>query len=74
MKKIIKSFADSLSYRPEFPERTSKKVYDSWDTVFQTWTNREAMARSIRMQEMGDTKNKWIAIQPLSDADLSRKN
>ncbi len=69
MKKEIKSFADSLSFNPLFPERTAKRSSGDFDIVFQIWSNRKAMARSIRMQEMGDTKNKWIAIQPLSDGE-----
>lgn len=69
MKKEIKSFADSLSFNPLFPERTAKRSSGDFDIVFQIWSNRKAMARSIRMQESGDTKNRWIPCVPLTDGE-----
>jgi hypothetical protein len=66
MKKTIKSFADSLTFTPLFPERTAKRASGDFDVLFQIWSNRKAMARSIRMQESGDTKNRWIPCMPLS--------
>lgn len=54
------------------PERTAYRsgpgVFS--DYTFQTWPNRESMARSIRMQERREHHaTDWKAVQPLSDGE-----
>jgi hypothetical protein len=55
-----------------YPDRTAYKSERGifGDIRFQVWSNREAMARSIRMQERGPWKaGNWKAIVPLTDTD-----
>lgn len=64
------SFAQANEHRPEHPERTARRHGRGldFDVTFQVWTNRKAMARSIRMQQKrGETD--WIACVPLSDGE-----
>lgn len=68
MKRVSMSFAASLEHKPAHPERTARKSV-GWDVVFQTWTNRAAMARSIRMQERGAPSATWKPVVPLADGE-----
>jgi hypothetical protein len=68
-KKITMSFADACKYQPPNPERTARKSL-SFDVTFQEWSNREAMARSIRMQSKRECRNDdWRAVVPLTDGE-----
>lgn len=54
------------------PERTAYRagVGIFSDYTFQTWPNRESMARSIRMQQRrASHATDWKAVQPLSDGE-----
>lgn len=55
MKKVSMPFGRTLGYVPDHPERTARSAGKSWDSLvtYQTWPNRPAMARSIRMQQSG---------------------
>jgi hypothetical protein len=67
MKTIVMSFAAALEYQPEHAERTAKRSMRSFDVQFQTWPNRQSMARSIRMQQRGESRpDHWRACVPLS--------
>lgn len=46
---VTMSFCASLEYKPAHPERTAKRTV-GWDVQFRTWTNREAMLATVRMQ------------------------
>lgn len=62
----VMSFGAAIDYRPPNPERTARRpAANGWDVVFQEWTNRAAMARSIRIQERSGTRNRWRAVVPL---------
>ena len=65
MKRVRMSFAASLDYAPTNPERTARRSV-GWDVEFGTWSNREAMARSIRMQEKrAPRQDDWKAVVAL---------
>ena len=68
MKRVTMSFAAAVEYKPEHPERTARKA-TGWDTTFQTWTNRKAMARTIRMQQKGAPQSEWRPCVPLTDGE-----
>lgn len=69
MSKIAMSFADSLKFKPEHPERTAKKCL-GWNVEFQIWSNRKAMAKSIRMQQKrANSQSDWIPLIPLTDIE-----
>lgn len=68
--KISMSFAASLNYRPENPERTAKKS-SGFEVIFQTWTNRSAMVKTIRLQEKrAPRQDDWKALIPLSEGEI----
>jgi hypothetical protein len=68
-KQYILSFAASLSHKPEQPERTAKRTCGD-DVMFQVWSNRAAMAKSIRMQQSRAGKAKdWKPCVPLTDSE-----
>jgi len=66
MKTVKMSFAASLTYRPEFPERTASRSHLGldMDVTFQTWPSRAAMLKTIEMQQSGPAKlTHWRACQ-----------
>ena len=72
MKQYKLSLGQAMGYAHPHPERTARRSgYGMFaDSVYQVWTNRKAMARSIRMQEKRETRNQdWCAIVPLSDGE-----
>lgn len=74
MKNYTLSFAAALGHKPVHPERTAYRsvgrgAFDG-DKVYQVWTNRVAMARSIRMQEKRAAEPMdWHACQKLQDGE-----
>lgn len=69
MKLITMSFASSISYKAPNPERTAKRSV-SWDVTFQEWSNRKAMAKSIRIQQRSAVNRfNWIPLVALSDIE-----
>jgi hypothetical protein len=69
MKRYVLSFAGALEHIPKHPERTAKR-HLSFDVEFQIWSNRAAMAKSIRMQQRGEHRpDHWRACVPLSDGE-----
>ncbi len=72
MKKVSMPFGRSVGYQPEHPERTARKTGRGFDglVTFQTWPNRESMARSIRMQQSRAPKSDdWKACVALKDGE-----
>jgi len=66
MKKYTMSFAAASTHTPQHPERTARRCTHGFDVTFQVWTNRMAMARSIRMQEKREGRpGDWRACVPL---------
>jgi len=68
MKCYTMSFGASLEHVPEHPDRTARRTL-GWDVEFAVWSNRKAMAHSIRMQERGCRSNQWRAVVPLSETE-----
>ena len=69
MKTISMSFGAATEYKPGHPERTARRN-QGWDVIFQTWTNRAAMARTIRMQQQREHRpTDWRACVPLTDGE-----
>jgi hypothetical protein len=63
------SFGAACAHAPEHPERTARRSA-GWDVVFQVWTNRTSMARTIRMQEKREYRDTdWRAVVKLSDGE-----
>ena len=65
-------FGQAISYKPPHPERTARRSMPglAGDIVFQEWNNREAMARSIRMQERGPRHwSHWKPVVPLTPTE-----
>lgn len=60
MKRYSLSFADSITHVPEYPYRTAKRSF-GWDIVYQVWSNRASMLKSISMQDKGTSSSasKW---------------
>lgn len=72
MKKVSMPFGRSIGYKPDHPERTARKAGLGYDgqITFQTWPNRAAMARSIRMQQRRAPRpDDWRAVVPLTDGE-----
>ena len=72
MKHYTLSLGQSIGYRHQAPERTAYKLgYGTFpDNIYQVWSNREAMARSIRMQQRRErTGHDWQALVKLSDGE-----
>lgn len=73
MKKYYLSLGQSIGYQHPHPERTAKRsgpgIFS--DDTYQVWSNREAVARSIRMQERGAKPSmyRWHALVPLKDGE-----
>ena len=54
------------------PERTAKRSGTgmNFDVTYQQWTNRKAMARTIRMQQKrAACVTDWKAVVPLTDGE-----
>ena len=68
MKKYTLSLADSLTHRPEHPERTAKRSRASgfdFDVTFQVWPNRASMLKTIELQQRGEPRaDHWRPVQP----------
>ncbi len=72
MKKYTMSFAAAMDHSPTHPERTARKSGSgmSFDVTFQVWTNRSALAKTIRMQERRESRQgDWRACVKLSDRE-----
>jgi hypothetical protein len=72
MKRYSLNLGQTMSHKPEHPERTATKAGAGMfaDIVFQEWPNRKSMAVSIRMQERGPCGNgKWQACVKLTDGE-----
>ena len=75
MKHYTLSFGQSICYKHESPERTAYRQAGTgamdFDLYFQVWTNRKAMAKSVRMQEKTFTPNsrKWVPVIKLTDGE-----
>lgn len=72
MKSYSLSFGQSIGYKHPAPERTAKRMGSRLGDpdTFQVWTNRVAMARSIRMQQNRAPKSSdWRPLVPLSDGE-----
>lgn len=75
MKTYKLSYLAASCHRPEHPERTARRNSGGdgsldFDIVFGVWTNRAAMARSIRLQEKrGRQSRDWSAAVPLSPGE-----
>ena len=63
------SVGQSIGYKHPAPERTAVKAI-GWDYQYRIWTNREAMARSIRMQQRREYRQgDWKPLVKLSDGE-----
>lgn len=72
MKNYTMSGAAANEHKPASPERTARRTLRgvlNFDVTFQVWTNRKAMARSIRMQERGQPVADWKPCVPLTDGE-----
>lgn len=74
MRQQTMSFGASIEFRRNMgvtAERTAmRSSHNSHDVVFQTWPNRQSMAKSIRMQQQRVGKpTDWKALVPLTDTD-----
>ena len=61
-----------MTHVPEHPERTARRSMKGldFDVEYQVWSNRPAMARSIRMQQRGaNFANAWRACVPLAETE-----
>jgi hypothetical protein len=69
MKTYTLSLGQSINYQHPAPERTAMQPL-GWDYRYQVWPNRESMARSIRMQQKREPRQKdWKALVKLSDGE-----
>ena len=72
MKRYTMSFAQAMDHKPEHPERTARKAGTglNFDVTFQVWPNRQAMAKTIRMQERRTPRgDDWRAVAALSPGE-----
>ena len=65
------SLGESAGYAHPHPERTARRTAaDGWDIFYQVWSNRKAMARTIRMQEKSAPHwMDWKAVVPLGTTE-----
>jgi hypothetical protein len=69
MKRYTLSWIDATKHVPEHPGRTAKRSLE-WDVTYQVWSNRKAMAKTIRMQQKrGPRRDEWVPCVPLSDVE-----
>jgi hypothetical protein len=70
MKRYSLTLADSLRHKPDKPELTARRGTGGFDMQYQVWTNRESLARTVRMQQKGGRHHaSWSPIIPLSDGE-----
>ena len=73
MKRYQLSFADSIKHVPTNPDRTARRNSGgglNFDVTYQVWTNRKAMAKSIRLQERRERHSTdWTACVKLTDGE-----
>lgn len=72
MKTIRLPLGRQMDHTPKHPERTARRVCGfSFDLYveFREWTNRKAMARTIRLQEFAASREQWHAIIPLETTE-----
>lgn len=63
MKNTIVTFANAKEYKPEHPERTTKKPSGEWDVVFREWPSREVMLKALQHQGTHTPQNeRWIPL------------
>lgn len=58
MKRYTMSHAAAMEHTPTHPERTARKsgIGMNFDITFQVWSNRAALAKTIRMQERRESR------------------
>jgi hypothetical protein len=73
MKRYQLSAAESFRHVPEHPERTGRRQAGgglNFDMVYQVWTNRAALAKTIRLQERRERHSTdWSACVKLTDGE-----
>jgi len=72
MKRYSLPLGRTSEHTPDQPERTATRSLPGifGDIQYQVWTNRKAMARSIRMQEKaGPRQGNWHALVKLTDGE-----
>jgi len=72
MKRYTMPLGRTAGYVHAHPERTASKSLTGpfGEIAFQVWSNREAMARSIRMQQRGaPSAGDWRPLAPLTDRE-----
>lgn len=72
MTKYSLSLGQSIGYAHPHPERTARRASSAMfgDDLYQVWSNREAMARSIRMQQRRALRSgDWRPLVPLTDGE-----
>ena len=72
MKTYTLSLGQVRGYNHPHPERTAYKIgYGLFpDYIYQVWSNRKAMAKTIRMQQKRARHNSdWHAVVKLSDGE-----
>jgi len=72
MKCYTLSLGQTIDYAHQHPERTAcKSGHGTFsDYTFQVWSNRKALARSVRMQERrGHEPTDWRPLVPLTDGE-----
>lgn len=71
MKKYTLSLGQSLTHKPEHPERTASRWMEC-DVQYQVWPSRQALAKSVRMQQKrssGQHRLDWRPCVALSDGE-----
>ncbi|KKL82232.1 hypothetical protein LCGC14_1986760 [marine sediment metagenome] len=66
------SFADSRTHVPDHPDRTARRASGVFGLSFtyQVWSNRKAMAKTIRMQQARASHHTdWNPIINLTDGE-----
>lgn len=71
MKTYTLNLGQSIGYKHPAPDRTAcHRAADGWDTFYQVWSNRKAMARSVRMQQKREPNFRdWRPLVALGDAE-----
>jgi len=72
MKRYSLNLGQQIDYQHPYPERTAVKAGPGMfsDYTYQVWSNRKAMARSIRMQQKREPRQgDWRPLVPLGDGE-----
>jgi hypothetical protein len=70
MKTYTVSFAASLEFTHDHPERTAWKSFNEFDKLFKVWPSRKAMLLTIRMQQGRAHKGgDWVPVVKLRDGE-----